>query len=46
MSRTRRNKASEVLRTTKPYKRQKQSQLLKEFEATYIAINQDPAIQL
>lgn len=46
MSRTRRNKASEVLRATKPYRRQKRSQLLKEFEASYIAINQDTAIQL
>ena len=46
MSRTRRNNGSEVLRTTKPYKRKKHSQLLKEFEANYIAINQDPAIQL
>ena len=46
MSRTRRNSSSEVLRTTKPYKRTKHSQLLKEFEASYIAINQDPAIQL
>ena len=46
MSRTRRNKVSEVLRVTKPYHRQKHSQLLKEFEASYIALNQDPAIQL
>lgn len=46
MSRTRRSGGSEVSRTTKPYKRQKHSQLLKEFEANYIAINQDPAIQL
>lgn len=46
MSRTRRNKASEVLRMSKPYKRQRSSKLLREFEASYIAINKDPAIQL
>lgn len=46
MSHTHRNNGSEVLRTVKPYKRKKHSQLLKEFEASYIAINQDPAIQL
>lgn len=46
MSRTRRRNGSEVLRASKPYKRQKHPQLLKEFEASYIAINQDPAIQL
>lgn len=46
MSHTRRSKDSEVLRITKPYKRQKHSQLLKEFEAIYIAINQNSVIQL
>ena len=46
MSHTRHNKGSEALRVAKPYKRQKHSQLLKEFEASYIAINQDPAIQI
>lgn len=46
MSRTRRSNSHEALRATKPYKRKKHSQLLKEFEANYIAINQDPAIQI
>lgn len=46
MSRTQRNNSNEVLRSTQPYKRPKHSQMLKEFEASYIAINQDPAIQL
>lgn len=46
MSRTRRNKGEDTSRVPKPYRRKKHSQLLKEFELSYIAINQDPAIQL
>lgn len=46
MSRTRRSKNSEVLRKTHPYKRTKHSELLREFEVSYIAVNKDPAIHL
>lgn len=46
MSRTRRNIGTDALRITKPYKRKKHAQLLKEFGVTYTAINQDTAIQI
>lgn len=46
MSRTKHGNESGGLRVAHPYKRKKRSQLLKEFEVSYIAINQDPAIQL
>lgn len=46
MSRSRNSKSGEVLRKSHPYKRPKHSQLLKQFEVQYIAINKDPSIYL
>lgn len=46
MSKTKRTSSNESLRPVKPYKRKKHSDLLRDFEASYIVINQDPVIQL
>lgn len=46
MSKSKHASSRETLRPVKPYKRKKHSELLREFEASYIVINQDPVIQL
>jgi len=47
MSHTKRNRTtSEVLRSAKPYKRQRRSNILNDFEVSYIATNQNPDIRL
>lgn len=46
MSKTKRSSPNDTVRSVKPYRRKKHSEMLKEFETSYKAINQDPVIQL
>lgn len=46
MSKTKRSSPNDSIRPARPYRRKKHSEMLREFETSYKAINQNPVIQL